>query len=363
MSSAPPPAHERGHRHRLERFQERLPGLGAAAFLVTGLVNVRYLTGFQSSNAALLADEERVRLLTDGRYFEAARAVPGVELVEAERELAQDLRSRLASLTPGPVAFEAAHLTFADHATIAESGVELVPTQKVIEGFRTVKDQAELEAVRRSAWILNEAFERLAGERFAGRTEADLAWWMERTLRDLGGEAVSFDPIVASGPNAALPHHHPGTRVIGVGETVVVDAGCVVDGYCSDCTRTFATGPLPMELQRAYAVCGEAQGASLAAVRPGTLCRDIDAIARGALERAGYEVLHNLGHSVGLEIHEDPRLGKNSADTVAAGHVLTVEPGIYLAGVGGIRIEDLVIAGEDGPEVLTPVTKELLTLS
>lgn len=345
---------------RVERLRARLEELEASAFLVTGLVNLRYLTGFQSSNAVLLVDPERVLLFTDGRYVEAARAVQDVELVPAERELPAELRDRLPGLVSGPVAFEADHVTFQQHATLVESGAELRPTRKVVEALRSIKDAAELDAVRRSGAVLNEAFELLGRQALVGRTEAEVAWWVERTLRELGGEAVSFDPIVAAGPNAALPHHHPGERVVGAGETVVVDAGCVVDGYCSDCTRTFATGPLPEELKRAYVACLEAQQASLEAVRAGARCRDIDAIARGALERAGYEVVHNLGHSVGLEIHEEPRLAKSSDDTVAAGNVLTVEPGIYLPGLGGMRIEDLVIATGDGAEVLTPVTKELV---
>lgn len=347
---------------RVERLRQRLEELEVEAFLVTGLVNVRYLTGFESSNAALLIDADRALLFTDGRYLEAARAVPGIELIAAERELLADVRDRLPGLASSPVAFEADHVSFHQYTTLADSGVELRPTRKVVEALRGVKDAAELDAVRRSAAVLNEAFERLGREALVGRTEAEVAWWVERTLRELGGDAVSFDPIVAGGPNAARPHHHPGSRVIGEGETVVVDAGCVVDGYCSDCTRTFATGTLPEELERAYGVCLEVQQASLAAVHAGAACRDVDALARGALERAGYEVVHNLGHSVGLAIHEDPKLAKSSDEVVAAGNVLTVEPGIYLPGLGGMRIEDLVIVGEDGPEVLTPVTKDLVRL-
>jgi Xaa-Pro aminopeptidase len=347
---------------RLERLRDKLPELGADSILVGYGPNVRYLTGFESSNAVLLVDAERVLLFTDGRYVEAARAVPGVELVEAERDLARDLGARLARLTAGPVAFEADRLTVSQHAAIAESGLELVATRKVVEELRAVKDEAELDAIRRSVQVLNHAYERLAQEKLTGRTEAELAWWMERALRDLGADAVSFDAIVGSGPNAALPHHHPGPREIGPGETVIVDAGARIDGYCSDCTRTFATGPLPSELEQAYAACLEAQQAALAAVRPGAACRDVDAIARGMLDGAGYEVLHNLGHSIGLEVHEDPRLSTNSGATVQAANVFTVEPGIYLAGLGGVRIEDLVIVGPDGPEVVTLFTKELVVL-
>lgn len=347
---------------RIDRLRARLPELGAPAILVTASVNVRYLTGFQSSNAALLVDGERALLLTDGRYVDAARAVPGVELVQADRELPVFLRESLRKLAGGPVAFEADHVSFSAHRTLAGGGVELVPVQRAVERLRAVKDAGELDALRRSAALLSEAFELLARERLVGRTEAEVAWWLERTLRDLGADALSFDSIVASGPNAARPHHHPGGREIGAGETVVVDAGCVVDGYCSDCTRTFATGEVAEELARAYEVCLAAQVASLDALRAGVACRDVDAVARGMLDDAGYEVMHNLGHAVGLEIHEEPRLARTSKDSVEAGNVLTVEPGIYLSGLGGMRIEDLVVVTADGLENLTPITRDLVVV-
>ena len=348
---------------RLERLRKRLRETDAAVFLVSNGTNVRYLTGFESTNAWLLVDEGRTFLLTDGRYVEAARSVAGVELVEAERNLPADLRERLPSLTGGTVAFEADHVTVAVHEQLAASGVALVPVRGVVEELRTVKDAEELEAIRRSAALLTEAFERFAREPVVGRTEAELAWRIERTIRELGAEAVSFPPIVASGPNAALPHHHPGSRVVGPDEILLVDAGAVVDGYCSDCTRTFATGPLPPALERAYAVCRDAQERSLAAVVPGASGRDVDAVARRILAEHGYETMHSLGHSLGLEIHEGPRLAKESTATVEVGNVLTVEPGVYLPGEGGVRIEDLVIVGPDGLEVLTPYTKELVTLA
>ena len=347
---------------RIERLRARLPELGAPSLLVTAAVNVRYLTGFQSSNAAVLVDAEHARLVTDGRYVDAARAVAGVELVQADRELPVFLRESLRKLAAGPVAFEADQVSFAAHRTLAAGGVELVPTQGAVERLRAVKDDGELDALRRSAALLSQAFELLGRERLVGRTEAEVAWWLERTLRELGAEALSFDTIVAGGPNAARPHHHPGGRAIGPDETVVVDAGCVVDGYCSDCTRTFATGELPAELARAYETCLEAQIASLDALRAGVPCRDVDAVARGLLVDAGYEVMHNLGHAVGLEIHEEPRLARTSKDTVETGNVLTVEPGIYLSGLGGMRIEDLVVVGADGVEILTPVTKSLVVV-
>ena len=239
-----------------------------------------------------------------------------------------------------------------------------MPTTGVVAAIRAVKDEGELEAIRRAARVTDNVYERLAQETLVGRSEAEVAWWFEQALREEGAEAPAFEAIVASGPNAALPHHHPGDRKIGPGETVVVDAGAQVGGYCSDCTRTFATGPLPDELQRAYALCRSAQESALAAVRAGAVGSDLDGIARTEIEESGLApVLHGLGHGVGLEVHEQPVLRPASTDTLAVGNVVTVEPGVYLAGRGGVRIEDLVVVGETGPEVLSAFTKDLLTLS
>jgi Xaa-Pro aminopeptidase len=348
---------------RLEGLRAELERLGAHTFLVTNTVNVRYLTGFASSNAALLVGRETVSLATDGRYLEAARTVPGVELVPASRELLAELGRRLGELAEGPVAFEADHVTVAGHEALAADGTELVPANGVLVKLRSVKDEDELDAIRRAARIADEAYGRLAREPFVGRTEAELAWTMERFLYEERAEAPAFPTIVASGPNAALPHHHPGGRRIEAGETVIVDAGARVDGYCSDCTRTFATGPLPDELRRAYTVCRSAQENALAAVRVGASGVETDAVARGEIEKAGIApVLHGLGHGVGLEVHELPVLRPTSTDVLESGNVVTVEPGVYLAGRGGVRIEDLVVVTQGRPEVLTTFTKDLLTL-
>ena len=348
---------------RVGKLRDELERVEAATFLVSDPVNVAYLTGFESSNAMALVSRDRVQLVTDGRYIEAARAVAVAEPVHASRELAPWLGERLGELAEAPVTFEADHLTVSAHEAIARAGLALVPTAGVVRRFRAVKDDSELDAIRRAARILMDAFDRLAGERLAGRTEAEVAWWMERALREEGADGLAFDVIVASGPNAAVPHHHPGARDIEPGETVIVDAGARVDGYRSDCTRTFATGPLSEELQGAYAVCRAAQEEALGAVRAGAGARELDAIARGRIEESGMaEVLHGLGHGVGLEIHEAPRLADTSEDTVEVGNVVTVEPGVYLSGRGGVRIEDLVIVTDDGAEVLTPFTKDLLIL-
>jgi Xaa-Pro aminopeptidase len=348
---------------RVERLRAELEMLGARTFLVTAPVNVSWLTGFDSSNAAVLVRFDGVKLVTDGRYISAARALEGVQALEGERDVASWLGDRLAELAEPPVAFEATTITWAAHAALSRNGTELVPARRVVENLRAVKEKGELEAVRRAARILDDMYERLAGEAFVGRTERDLAWWIERTLREHGADAIAFDPIVAGGPHAALPHHHPGAREIGSNETVVVDAGAKAGGFCSDCTRTFATGELSDDLRRAYAVCAAAQAAALAEVRPGVDARSLDALARRQIEEAGYEVLHGLGHGVGREVHELPVLRPEAEDVLAAGNVVTVEPGVYLPGRGGVRIEDLVIVTEEGAEVLTPFTKELLTVA
>jgi Xaa-Pro aminopeptidase len=340
---------------------ERLRTILEEPLLVSDGVNVRYLTGFDSSNAALLVETDRVRLFSDFRYAEAARGVEGVEFVETKRSLFVSL----AELLEGRVGFEADDVTYSSWETLSAGGLELVPRRGIVEALRAVKDQRELDAIRRAGAITSEAYARFADEPFIGRTERKLAWRLEELFHELGADAPAFETIVASGENSARPHARPTDREVGAGETVVIDAGVIVDGYCSDCTRTFATGPLPDELTAAYEACLEGQLAGLEAVRSGTTGVEADAAAREKIEAAGLgeKFGHGLGHGVGLMVHEAPRLSRESTDTLAAGNVVTVEPGVYLEGVGGIRIEDLVIVGEGGPEVLTSFTKDLVTVS
>lgn len=329
--------------------------------LVTHGPNVRYLTGFASSNAALLVEPERVRLFTDFRYVDAARAVEGVELVETKRSLT----AALAELLEDRVGFEADAVSYASWETLRSGGLELVPRRGLVEALRAVKDETELDTIRRAGEITSRAYERFAEERFVGRSERELAWRLDALFHELGAHAPAFETIVASGPNSARPHARPTDREVQAGETVVIDAGAQVDGYCADCTRTFATGPLPDELKAAYAATLEGQLAGLEAVRAGVSGVDADAAARDVIEAAGYgnEFGHGLGHGVGLDVHEAPRLSRESSDILAAGNVATVEPGIYLEGVGGIRIEDLVIVTDGEPEVLTTSSKDLVTVS
>jgi Xaa-Pro aminopeptidase len=343
---------------RVDRLRETLE----EPLLVSTAANIRYLTGFSSSNAAMLVEPERIRVFSDFRYASAGKALErdGVEFVEVSRNLS----AGLAELLEGRIAFEATTVTYAEYETLAGGGLELVPRRGLVEALRAVKDEGELEAIRAAAAVTSEAFERFSHERFTGRTERELAWRLDELFHELGAKGPAFETIVAGGPNSALPHGRPTERAIQPGETVVIDAGALIDGYCADCTRTFATGPLPDRLKEAYAVCLQGQQAGLEGVRAGTSGIDADATARTVIDDAGFGETfgHGLGHGVGLEIHEAPRMSRESSDILAAGNVVTVEPGLYFPGEGGIRIEDLVIVTEDGPEILTSFTKDLVTV-
>jgi Xaa-Pro aminopeptidase len=327
--------------------------------LVTKPVNVLWLTGLDSSNAAVLVENDRLRIFTDFRYLEKARA-SGIEVVETPR----GLFTKLPELVPKRIAFESEALVHASWAALDAAGIETVPTVQLLEGIRAVKEPGELDAIRRAAAVTNSMYERLAEQPFVGRTEAELAWWIESTVHELGADGAAFPPIVAAGANGALPHADPGPRTIEPGQTVVVDAAAKVDGYHSDCTRTFATGPLRNELARSYEACLEGQLAGLEATRAGRSGRAVDEVAREVITEAGFGELfaHGLGHGVGMEIHEQPAMRPESEDVLQVDGVVTVEPGIYHPGLGGIRIEDLVIIGENEPEVLTTFTKELVTV-
>lgn len=342
---------------RLEHLQAQLE----LPLIVTTPVNVLYLTGLSSSNAAVVVESDRARLYTDFRYFERAQAVAGVEAIETPR----DVLPALSNLLSGRFGFEADHVTYAGWQTLGSGGLELVATQGVVEALRAVKEPAELDAIRAAAAISDRAYEALAQERFTGRTERELAWTLDRLMHDFGSEGPGFETIVAAGENGSRPHAVPGDTPIEAGTLVTIDAGATVGGYRSDCTRTFATGELPGELARIYAICLEAELAGVAAVRAGITGVEGDAASRRVIEAAGYgeRFGHGLGHGVGLLIHEAPAMRPESTETLVAGNIVTVEPGIYLPGVGGVRIEDLVTVTEGGCEILTRFTKDLVTVS
>ncbi len=331
------------------------------ALIVTDLLNIRYLTGFTGSNGVLVVTSSGRVLLTDARY--AAQA--GAQVVDTDVVIAgRDLMDRLADVVPrGRAGIEVEHVTVARRDRLAErlAGVDLMPTSGLVEGLRVVKDDEELDLIREAARVADLALGRLVSEGFGGRTEAATAWALEGWMRDLGAEGTAFDIIVAGGTHGALPHAVPRAVPIPGDTLVVVDMGARVAGYASDCTRTLATGTLPPALDEAYAVCLEAQRAALAACRSGTHSKELDSTARKVIADAGLGEYfgHGLGHGVGLEIHERPWLRGEGGEVLRTGMVVTVEPGIYLEGVGGVRIEDLAIITDDGCEVLTRVPTDL----
>ena len=333
-------------------------------YVLGGQANVRYLTGLQSSNAAVLVEPDAsATLYTDFRYANRARALAGVEVVEAPRGLIPAIGELLADRR---IQFEEQHLPHALYRALVEAGVDVVPTTGLVEKLRAVKDDEEISRMRRAAALSDEVFGALAQERFTGRTERELAWWIERSFREGGAEGVSFEAVVGAGATAASPHAVPGDTPIEPGVLVVVDAGCVLDAYCSDCTRTFAVGEISARLQKLYALCLEAQLAGLAAVAPGVDGRDADAASRSLIEAQdlGWAYGHGMGHGVGLQIHEAPTLRPESTDVLEARNVVSVEPGIYIPEESaGVRIEDLVLVTEDGCERLTQFTKDLITVS
>jgi len=343
------------------------------ALLVTNLVNVRWLTGFDGSNAAVVLGAKQTRFITDFRYLtQAAEQLDP----QWEREIATDLLKRAVEGLPAQplkLGFDDGHLTVRQYAQLAklvaerdaEGEVELVAAGGIVEALRAVKDEAEIELIRAAAKVADEAFEEVVGAGIVGRTEREVALDLEVAMRRRGAQGVSFAPIVAAAEHGARPHAVPRDVAIPQDTLVVIDWGAHMDGYASDCTRTVATGPLDPRDRAIYDTVLVAQEAALAAVRAGPTGREVDAVARTIIDDAGHgeHFGHGLGHGVGMEVHEGPRLGKTGTDPLAAGNIVTVEPGIYVPGAVGVRIEDLVVVTEDGHTVLNGLPKALRTVS
>jgi Xaa-Pro aminopeptidase len=359
------------HAARRDRVQARVAALDADAALITYRPNVRYLTGLASSNAALLVPAAGPCVLaTDSRYTLAAqRDCPDLELL-TERFLVPAFGALAAGRGYRRLLFEAQEVTVASHRKLAAeaAGVDLAPFGLEIEELRTVKDDAELDLLSAACRISCQAFEELLPTIRPGITERQLATAIERRMVDIGAEAPAFDTIVASGPNGAIPHHAPGERQLQRGDLVTIDFGARSGGYHADMTRTVSIGE-PAQWQRdTYELVARAQQAGMAAARPGAALTEVDAAARDLIREAGHgeHFRHGLGHGVGLEVHEAPMLGYESAGRLAARVPVTIEPGIYLPGMGGVRIEDILVVDGEGSSgtrgLLTTTTRELLAL-
>jgi len=355
---------------RLPRLRDGLAGAGCEALLVTNLANVRYLTGFTGSAALLLVLPDELVLATDGRYrFQSGEqlAAAGVEArFEIGNAAAQKEKVSAAARPVGRLGLEAASVTWARQRSFASEwfpDAELVPTEGLVEGLRRVKDEGEVARMAAAAAVADQALAAVRHLLAEGITEAGFALALDSEIRRLGASGNSFDTIVASGPNGAKPHASPTGRRVEEGELVVIDFGAMVDGYCSDMTRTVCVGaPRSPVLERMVDVVAESQRAGVAAVRAGWSASEVDATCREVIAAAGWgdAFLHSTGHGVGLDIHEAPSVSAVSGDTLATGNVVTVEPGVYLPEHGGVRIEDTVVVTEDGCRPLTLAPKDLI---
>lgn len=363
---------------RSSSLSRRFASEGVDALLVTKMANIRYLCGFTGSTGILLVSPTESVLFTDGRYeVQARKEVSGarVQIHSSLADLHPHLSAAAKELGVGTCGFEAGHVTVwarsahsieppvgLDFIEAAMEGVQLVPTKGWVEELRRIKDEREIELIQTAAKIADDAFAYILERIEAGRTEAELAMEIEGFMRSAGAEGTSFASIVASGAHSALPHARASAEQVQKGQLLLFDFGCVYQGYCSDLTRTVVVGPAQDKHREVYEVVLAAQQAGLDAVRPSAVGSDVDRAARAVIERAGWgeAFSHGLGHAVGMEVHEEaPRLSVTSDDILEAGNVVTVEPGIYLEGWGGVRIEDLVLVGPSGPVVLSKANKQL----
>jgi Xaa-Pro aminopeptidase len=347
---------------RADRVARRVEERGLDALLVTARVNVRYLTGFTGTNGIAVVGPDMRRFLTDSRYVERAKAeLDGFDVEPAP----QELRLALAEGWPAGrlrLGFDDADVSVRLHANLRETlpeRIELLAAGGLVEAERAVKEPRELDAIRAAAELTDGVYDWVRERGLVGRTERAVALALEQEMRERGADDPAFPSIVAAAENGALPHATPRDVEIPPDTLVTLDIGARVDGYCADGTRTWATGPLDDGLAEIYETVRRAQQAALDAVRPGAEGRAVDAVARDLIGAAGHgeHFGHGLGHGVGLDVHEAPRLARTATGRLQAGHVVTVEPGIYVPGRGGVRIEDLVVVTAVGHEVLSGTPK------
>ena len=364
---------------RHDRIRESLETLSLDALIVTPPSNIRYLSNHAGSAGILVITREAVHLLVDFRYHEAVRALqgspsacPGFQLWDVPASYEEALISCLADIGVTTVGFEAAHVTVARYEwwreTIVGRGLDITlrSTERIVEQARLIKDAFEVATLREAAARLDTVMPQVLAAVRAGGREREIAAVIEMAMREAGYERTAFDTIVASGPHSAMPHYRAGTRVLTSGDLVVLDFGGVLDGYCCDLTRTVSIGPPSREARRVYDAVRDAQAAAVAAVKPGIDASAVDAAARELLRDRGLGDAfgHGTGHGLGLDVHEEPRVGKPRPDlppvTLDPNMVFTIEPGAYLPGFGGVRIEDDVLVTEDGCELLTHLQREEL---
>jgi Xaa-Pro aminopeptidase len=354
---------------RLPRLRAALGASELPALLVTSRPNVRYLTGFTGSAGMLLVTADDALLVTDGRYRTQSAEQVEAANVDAHVEIGTTMADQRAIFTRALAGFDRVGLeeysiTWGEQREFVEAfgAVTVVPAGSPVEELRRVKDAGEIDRIRTACAIASEAFEALLSRLGDGITEQEFALALEFGMRERGASGNSFDPIIASGPNGAKPHAYPSNRTIARNELIVCDFGCIVDGYCSDMTRTVSVGDPGPDARRLYDVVLESQQAGRAAVAADVECAAVDRASREVIDDAGWGAAfsHSTGHGVGLQIHEAPRVASTARDTLLVSDVVTVEPGVYLPGIGGVRIEDTVVVTAAGAEPLTLTPKDLV---
>jgi Xaa-Pro aminopeptidase len=353
---------------RIERLRRKMAAVNIDTFMVTVAENRHYLSGYSAEDTqfdetagALFITGDRLLLATDSRFeLQAEREAPSFERFIYKKGLEKELTGILVELGTRRLGFESVRVTVQQLETIRSAlsanglSVEIEATEGIVEGLRLRKDEAEIDAIGRALLLAESAFDRILPEVSPGRTEADLAWALERSLREMGADALSFPTITAAGTNAALPHAVPGNRKIAAGEPLLFDWGARLDGYCSDISRTVFVGEPDETFRKVFTAVYDAQQKAIEAIRPGVSGKAVDKVARDHIDQCGFGDYfgHGLGHGAGLAVHEAPRLSPVRDDILAPGMVFTVEPGIYLPKWGGVRLENMVVLREEGPEVL-----------
>jgi len=351
---------------RVQRVRSKAKVDGTRAVLVLNLNHIRYLVGFSGSDGALIISDRDIFLLVDPRYTTQAQYEASAETIEY-RDQIEGIAKTVLRTGANELGFDAAAISFDRYHTLKAKlgGIELVPVTGELESIRCIKDEDEIDLIRKAAAIASSAYVSMLSFVHRGIEERDLALELEYKMRAAGAEAIAFDTIFASGPNAALPHARPGRRKLAPGDFVVVDYGATFMGYHSDETCTFALGAIDPTQRLVYDVVKQAHDLGISMIRPGIACREVDEAVRRHIEANGFGDYfgHGTGHGVGLEVHEPPRLARNSDAVLEPGMVVTVEPGIYIPGKGGVRIEDLVLVRQHDCEILSQVPKDLRVLT
>jgi len=360
---------EKSRIKRLRKLRTSIAKKGLDALLLSQPKNLLYISGFTGSSGWLLISGQNAILATDFRYVEQAKGEsPDFEIIQTKRELRDWLPGLVSDLGWHKFGFEADFISYEGYHKLSEAiktkqaNLELVPTTSIVEQLRSIKDSEELGFITKAVELVDAAFEKAKAIIHPGITEKEAAWQIEKFLRQEGSEGMPFEIIVASGPNSALPHARPTEKTIRSNEPVLIDMGARINSYCSDFTRTLFLGKADKTFREIYNIALKAQTIAIQKVESGMDASQADRLARSAIEQAGYGDAfgHGLGHGVGLAVHESPTLGPNSSDYLTDGMVFTIEPGIYLAGQGGVRIEDIVVLENSRARVLTRAKKDLL---